>query len=54
MQIPGQPGNIFLSYKNRNALNLSENKKFFLKSSQKVINIFKKIKEIKGEVNDNS
>ena len=47
MQIPGQPGNIFLSCKNRNALNLSENKSFFKKSSQKVIKICKKIKEMK-------
>ena len=47
MQIPGQPSNIFLSRKNRNALNLTENKSFFKKSSQKVIKICKKIKELK-------
>ena len=35
MQIPGQPGNIFLRCKNRNALNLSENKKFFKKFHKK-------------------
>ena len=35
MQIPGQPGNIFLSYKNRNAINWSENKKFFWKKFTK-------------------
>ena len=31
IHIPGEPGNIFLSSKNRNALNLSYNKKFFEK-----------------------
>ena len=29
VQIPGEPSNIYLSSKNRNALNLSQNKKFF-------------------------
>ena len=47
VRIPGQPVNIFLSCKNRNALNLSENKSFFLKVHKKIIKIFKKIKESK-------